>query len=319
MSSFDLNLVHPLLALLEECSVTRAASRLNLSQPATSAALARLRRHYDDELLVRTGRTMQLTPFARDLLPAVTHVVAQLTPVIDRKDSFDPSRTERRFVIEATDYMTAIFAGPLLRTFAREAPRASVDFAPHSGQDKNAPYSQRDLIVGPAGIGIQGRSHELFTDDFVLIADAANTVLSAPDATVQQLSKVPHAMAYLNDPDQDHMQDLLRSAGIEHVVGARLFGLAALPLLVSNTEMVALVPRMLAAKASRTLNLSVFDLPEGMEITMTERMYWHPRDDGDPANTWLRGALNRTVPFLSREPSGPAPRRLRLPAGPPSE
>ena len=76
MATFDLNLLRPLLALLEERNVTRAAERLHLSQPATSAALARLRRHYDDDLLVRAGRTMQLTPFARDLLPAVSRAVA---------------------------------------------------------------------------------------------------------------------------------------------------------------------------------------------------------------------------------------------------
>ena len=312
MPAFDLNLLRPLLVLLEERSVTRAAARLHLSQPATSAALARLRRHYDDELLVRTGRTMQLTPFARDLLPAAAHAVAELNPVIDRKESFDPSQTERRFVIGATDYMTAILAGPLLRTLAVDAPRASVDFAPQPVRDGTlAPYSQLDLIVGPVGFHLPGRSQELFTDDFVLIADPDNSVFSTPEPTVNDLSAVPHATAYLNDPDHDDLQDLLRRAGVDYIVGARLFGLAALPLLVSGTEMVALVPRMLAAKASRTLRLSVFEMPEGLRMPMTECMYWHPRDEDDPAIMWLRGALSRTVGSLSREPSGPPPRQLR--------
>ncbi|MBZ4487771.1 LysR family transcriptional regulator [Microbacterium sp. cx-55] len=309
---FDLNLLRPLLVLLEERSVTRAAVRLHLSQPATSAALARLRRQYDDDLLVRTGRTMQLTPFARDLLPAVAHAVAELRPVIDRKQSFDPAHTERRFVIGATDYMTAILAGPLLRTFAAEAPRASLDFAPQPLRDGTlAPFSQLDLIVGPVGFQLPGRSQELFTDEFVLIADPDNSVLGVPDPAIEMLSAVPHATAYLNDPDHDELQDLLRRAGIDYIVGARLFGLAALPLLVSGTDMVALVPRMLAAKASRTLHLAVLELPEQVRMPMMECMYWHPRDEDDPAILWLRNALSRTVPSLSREPSGPAPRRLR--------
>ncbi|MDQ0642797.1 LysR family transcriptional regulator [Microbacterium murale] len=311
MAAFDLNLLRPLLVLLEERNVTRAAARLHLSQPATSAALARLRRHYDDDLLVRTGRIMQLTPFARDLLPAVTHAVAELTPVVDRKLSFDPSRTERRFVIGATDYMTAILAGPLLRTISQDAPRASVDFAPQPVRDGTlAPYSHLDLIVGPVGFNLPGRSRELFTDDFVLIADPDNAALSRSDPTVSDLSSVPHALAYLNDPDHDSVQDVLRRAGVDYIIGARLFGLAALPLLVSGTDMVAMVPRMLAAKASRTLHLSVFELPEDMTLPMTECVYWHPRDEDDPAIAWLRDALTRTVGSLSREPSGPSPRIL---------
>jgi DNA-binding transcriptional LysR family regulator len=309
---FDLNLLRPLLVLLEERSVTRAAARLHLSQPATSAALARLRRQYDDDLLVRTGRTMQLTPFARDLLPAVAHAVAELRPVVDRKQSFDPATTERRFVIGATDYLTAILAGPLLRTFATAAPQASVDFAPQPVRDGTlAPYGQLDLIVGPVGFNLPGQSQELFTDEFVLIADPDNAVLNVAEPAVDLLSRVPHATAYLNDPHDDGLQDVLRRAGIDYLVGARLFGLAALPLLVSGTEMVALVPRMLAAKASRTLRLSAFELPDGLSMPMAERMYWHPRDEDDPAIMWLRTALLDAVGSLSREPSGPAPRRLR--------
>lgn len=313
VAPFDLNLLRPLVVLLEERNVTRAAERLHLSQPATSAALARLRRHYDDELLVRVGRIMQLTPFARDLLPAAQRSLAELGSVIDRKESFDPAAAERRFVIGATDYMTAILAGPLLRTLSKEAPGASVDFVPQPERDGTlGPYSRLDVIVGPVGFNIPGRSQELFTDDFVLIADPANAALAEPEPSVAQLSQLPHAIAYLNDPDHDNVQDLLRRAGIDHIVGARLFGLASLPLLVSGTEMVALVPRMLAAKASRTLQLSIFELPEGTTIPMKECVYWHPRDEDDAAIRWLRDALARTVPILSRDPSGPAPRRMRM-------
>ncbi|MGM7668550.1 LysR family transcriptional regulator [Microbacterium sp. A93] len=311
MARFDFNMLHPLHVLLEERSVTRAASRLHLSQPATSATLSRLRRHYDDELLVRSGRTMQLTPFARDLLPAVVHAMSQLKPVIDRKQSFDPLHSERRFVIASTDYMTAILAGPLFETFAREAPGTSVDFAPQPSRDGTlGAFASLDLIVGPVGFGIPGNSSELFTDDFVLIASRDNEVLACAHPSLEDLEALPHAVAYLNDPDHDDVHDLLRRAGIENNISARLFGLATLPLLVAGTQMVAFVPRMLAAKASRTLALSVFELPADMSIPMAERVYWHPRNDEDPAIEWLRGALKRTVPMLSRTPSGPALRTL---------
>jgi hypothetical protein len=186
----------------------------------------------------------------------VAHATAELKPVIDRKESFDPFRTERRFVIGATDYMTAILASPLLRKLSYDAPWASADFVPQPIRDGAlAPHSQLDLIVGPAGFNLPGRSQELFTDDFVLIADAEKAALAVPETTVAQLSALPHAIAYPNNPNHDHVHDLLRPARIDYIVGARLFGLAALPLLVPGNDMVALLPRMLATKASRTLRL----------------------------------------------------------------
>ncbi|MFC8797788.1 LysR family transcriptional regulator [Promicromonospora sp. NPDC057138] len=307
MSSFDLNLLRPLHVLLEERSVTRAAARLNLSQPATSAALARLRRHYNNELLVRSGRSMELTPFARDLLPAVLRGITELQVVVDRKEVFDPAQTQRRFVLAATDYMTAILAGPLMKTFAREAPGASVDFVPQPPQSGDlTAFAKLDAIIGPQGLHLPGRSEELFSDDFVLIADPANSVLDAANPRLEMLRHVPHAAAYLTGPDDIGIDAVLSRAGIDHVVAARLFGLASLPLLVSGTDFVALVPRMLAARASQTLGLTRFELPAELNVAMTEAIYWHPRDD-DPAVRWLREAVKRTIPALTDDLGTPSP------------
>ncbi|MGY5319663.1 LysR substrate-binding domain-containing protein [Neomicrococcus lactis] len=193
-----------------------------------------------------------------------------------------------------------------------DAPRASIDFAPQPVRDGTlSPYNQVDLIVGPEGFNLPGRSRKLFTDEFVLISDPGNKALSGPEPSLADLSSVPHAVAYLNDPVNDDVQEMLRRAGVDYSVGARLFGLAALPTLISGTDMVALVPRMLAAKASRTLQLSVFELPAGMNLPMTECVYWHPRDEDDLAMKWLRDALARTVSSLSPEMSGPPPKILR--------
>ena len=87
----DLNLLLPLKVLLEEGNVTRAGQRLELSQPAMSAALARLRRRFDDELLVRAGRDYELTPFARDLLPEVQHALRLMGRALHLEDEFDPA------------------------------------------------------------------------------------------------------------------------------------------------------------------------------------------------------------------------------------
>src|SRR3954454_19748276 len=93
----DLNLLLPLRVLLEEGNVTRAGRRLALSQPAMSAALARLRRKFDDELLTKTGRDYELTPFAQELLPEVQHALRLMGRALRVEEVFDPASSERTF------------------------------------------------------------------------------------------------------------------------------------------------------------------------------------------------------------------------------
>src|ERR1700739_441773 len=99
----DLNLMVALKALLEEGNGTRAGGKIGKSQPAMSTALARLRRHYQDELLVRVGRDHELTPFAKALLPSVQQAMLGVELAVDRGQRFDPATSEHAFRIHASD------------------------------------------------------------------------------------------------------------------------------------------------------------------------------------------------------------------------
>src|SRR3954453_7591331 len=118
----DLNLLLPLKVLLEEGNVTRAGQRLELRQPAMSAALARLRRRFDDELLVRSGRDYELTPFARDLLPEVQHALRLMGSAMHLEDEFDPATSQRTFRLSMSDYAISVVHEPLVRLVEAEAP-----------------------------------------------------------------------------------------------------------------------------------------------------------------------------------------------------
>src|SRR5918998_6688029 len=100
----DLNLLVSLRALLEEANVSRAAQRMGVGQPAMSSALARLRRHYKDELLLRVGREFELTPQARLLLPQVRQTVALMELALGAEEIFDPATSSRAFTILASDF-----------------------------------------------------------------------------------------------------------------------------------------------------------------------------------------------------------------------
>ncbi len=119
----DLNLLLPLKVLLEEGNVTRAGQRLELSQPAMSAALARLRRRFDDELLVRAGRDYELTPLARDLLPEVQHAVRLMQRALAARGRVRPvDQSTRTFRMAMSDYAIAVVHEPLVRLLGASAP-----------------------------------------------------------------------------------------------------------------------------------------------------------------------------------------------------
>ncbi|ACL41506.1 transcriptional regulator, LysR family [Pseudarthrobacter chlorophenolicus A6] len=297
MRNLDLNLLPPLQVLLELKNISRAAERLQLSQPATSAAMARLRRHFDDELLVRNGRTYDLTPFAQSLVPLVDEALLHIQRATRVRSGFDPGTSEREFIIAASDYAAALIVGPLRGILRDEAPGVSVDFMPTSKsgiQGQLADYSKIDLLVGPTGYHMQGASRQLFRDSFVVVADAASSLLQRPRLTLEDLVTVPHAVGYFGEGISTPADKLFESLGLQRRVAAVVAGFLSLPLLVEGTDLVALVPRMLAARAARGANIAVLEFADDTEASLVEAMYWHPSQTEDPASVWLRSVVQRS-------------------------
>ena len=161
MKDVDLNLLPSLQALLELRNVSRAAERMHLSQPAMSAALGRLRRHFNDELLVRAGRGYELTPFAQALAPRVERALTDVQDAMQLRSEFDPASSDRRFVLAASDYVTGVLIRHLRALIAVEAPGVSVDYVPTSRASIRPgleSFGSVDLIVGPMGFDLQGNT-----------------------------------------------------------------------------------------------------------------------------------------------------------------
>jgi len=119
LANLDLNLLVSLDVLLQERSVTRAAARLGLSQPTLSTTLARLRRHFGDELLTRVGNRYELTPLAADLLPRTADAVSVVQKIFARQPEFEPAESDREFAVLASDYVITVF-GQALAVALRE-------------------------------------------------------------------------------------------------------------------------------------------------------------------------------------------------------
>src|SRR5215218_3914438 len=128
IASLDLNLLVSLDALMQERSVTRAAARMGLSQPALSASLARLRRHFGDELLTRVGNEYRLTPLAVQLRELARLALSGVERVFTAQTEFDPASSRREFSLQVSDYVVAILGDTLAELLAEEAPNARLRF-----------------------------------------------------------------------------------------------------------------------------------------------------------------------------------------------
>jgi DNA-binding transcriptional LysR family regulator len=169
LRTFDLNLLRVLDTLLDEPQVSAAARRLNLSQPATSAALSRLRQAFDDPLLVRVGNRMALTARAETLRPKVRRVIAEIEQTLRGPAHFDPATSERTFRIAANDYAVTAVLSPLLQQLQHAAPRVAVEVLPFEDDfDRRLAEDKYDLAIRDRWSMRSWRNLEtLFHEDYV--------------------------------------------------------------------------------------------------------------------------------------------------------
>ena len=305
LGGIDLNLLRALQALLDTRNVTRAGERLHLSQPATSAALAKLRRHFDDDLLVRVGRELQLTPLAQTLLPLSSEALVQVERTFEVRVEFDASVSDRRFSVRASDYATCIINEPLRRLLASEAPRVSVEFGPPTQAHPATGASAADLLVMPVGFGINGPHDVVLRDRFVAVVSRRHVADPANTDVRKILSEMPHVVGTFGEGVVTTADRLLEQLDIRRQVAATVNGFVSLPMLVVGTDLVAVVPKRLANHYQRFEEIAVLEIPESAATPLVEAMWWNPARTADPALQWLRSAFLRACEVLSRESAEP--------------
>ncbi len=290
LGGIDLNLLVTLQALLEEGNVTRAGVRMGMPQPAMSNALARLRRHYKDELLLRTGNGYELTPLARTLLPMVRGSTQLIGHVFALREQRHALVGDRVFTISLSDYAMTVLGKPLLRRVHELAPDASVQMrlATADVADRDRGLLGYDLLIAPAGFRPDGEPEVILRDRFVYVADPANPRLAGGRLTVEDLAALPHAAARL--PQAELPAAALERLGAAPNVVVTTGGWLPLPFLIAGTDLVAAVPERLARRLSSAAGVTVAEPPFGT-LELTEAAWWHPMRAADPALTWLRAIV----------------------------
>jgi DNA-binding transcriptional LysR family regulator len=318
LGGIDLNLLVVLQALLEEGNVTRAGVRLGMPQPAVSNALARLRRHYRDELLLRAGNGYDLTPLARSLLPAVqesTRLIGRTFAPGQPGQAGQPPVGDRVFTICLSDYSMTVLGEPLVRRVHDLAPdaRLQLRLAAQELADADRGLLGHDLLIGPPRLQQAGQLEVIVRDRLVYVADPGNPRLRASadgacHLSAEDLAALPHAAARFPDPGSDPALMALLRRGITPNVILTTGGWLPLPFLVAGTDLVAAIPERLARRTGAAAGVTLVEPPFGM-IELVEAAWWHPLHATDLALTWLRGVVAEVAAELPPALSLPGQRR----------
>ena len=292
LGGIDLNLLVALGALLEERNVTHAGLQVGISQPAMSGALSRLRAHFGDDLLRRTGRTYELTPLAAQIQPAVRAALRAMANTLDPAPEFDPRTSRHRFMVSISDYALTVLVEPLLTVLAERAPNVSVDFdpVPPPGTDYVSHLMRRDLLVSALGYDLPGRRQVVFRDSFVCIVSAGNPRLRDGALTLDDLGTLRHAAAGFGAGTATPADRMLDRLGVPRNVEITVQGLLPLPFAVAGTDLCAFVPARLAHRCAGLLDIVVAQLPVG-PAELVEAAHWHPSSSSAPSLLWLREVL----------------------------
>lgn len=320
LPSLDLNLLIVLHALLQERNVTRAGERVGLSQPGTSAALARLRRHFDDQLLERTGATYELTPLARALQTQVGDTIQRLQLLLNARPDFDPSTSERRFVIQCSDSVQTLLGPGIVREVTSAAPRVSLDIQPLDTKvllDPVAAVRDIDLMVVPRGLFTARtlNNAELYYDHWICVTSAENRTVS-DRLTPQEIADARWVVSFRDPPMNSPVDAVLAALGIDRRSAVQVQNLTVLHRLVAGTDLLVLAHELIAGdlqlQGLRRVGLPVVLPP------IIETAWWHPSRQLDAGHRWLLDVLQRAAALIS--PSGcrgsAEPPGRRTPDGP---
>jgi DNA-binding transcriptional LysR family regulator len=296
MQQPDLNFLYVLQALAGERSVSRAADRLGLTQPAVSHALGKLRVLFQDDLFVRAGSVMAPTPVGERLIEGVTHALAVIQQEIWSAKSFDATTTTRTFSVCLSDMGVIVLLPRLLAALRERAPLASLRPIQLPSLELASALQDGaiDLAIGYLGkMGDNLHQQPLFHRSLVGIVKGG-TKRKKVSMTLEQFVGRKHVVAGTLALTNQLLEKEMRRLGARLNVGVEVPYLLAVPSLVATSDFIAAVPDELADLFSRLANVDVFPLPIKLP-DLTVQQFWHARHHNDAGHRWFRGVVAQTL------------------------
>ena len=291
LSSKDLNLLPVLQVLLEERNVTRAAGRLNLTQPAISRNLARLRELFNDPLFTRTPKGLSPTPRAEHLSLQLQRSLQDLSQLIEPVE-FVPATAKANFRLATTDYGSQVLLPPVVERLQRESPGVDLEIIPwkerfvHELDQYDIDLATCTVSNAPATIHGRGAGE----DQFVCVVNPNHPLVEEsqdPDTYLQNYANHNHALITMGGETKGAVDHLLLQHGLKRRIVLRVPHFVAALALIASSNLVLTIPYGLANSCAPHHNLKILPLP--LEQTpFTYSIIWHERHKKDPGHIWFR-------------------------------
>lgn len=287
LRKLDLNLLIALDVLIAEVSVTKAAEKLNISQSAMSHALKRLRIILHDDILIRTSREMEVTPYARQISDRVRQILSDIESTLFSQTTFNPATAQSTFRIAASDYVETTIGINLIQQLTTQAPGIRIRITNLNKETvMDAIDDNRiDLFIG-AKLPLKSWHVEqnLYREEFVCVfkSDDALTELSMEDYIRRS-----HLLVSMRDDFQGAGDEILEQQQQSRQVIWSTPHFMAIPFLLANSDCVALLPGRMAQQCAKAMDLKLLPPPMMME-GFTVSMIWHQRNTNRPQHQWLR-------------------------------
>ena len=292
LKDIDLNLLVVFNQLRIQGRVSRVAETLDVTQPAVSNALARLRVVLGDELFLRTPRGMEPTPFAEQLAEPVAAALGMLESAVNQRSSFTPAMSQRTFTIAMTDIGEIYFLPVLMESLSKVAPGVSVSTLRNTaaGLKEDMEAGKVDLAVGllpqlKAGF-FQRR---LFRQRYVCLLRKGHR-LAKRAVGLEDFSAAEHVVVTSPGTGHGRIDELLERAGVQRRVRLEVPHFVAVGHILQTTDLLATVPEAFAQRVAEPFGLAYFAHPAALP-DIAINLFWHAKNHKDPANQWLRGLM----------------------------
>lgn len=307
----DLNLLVVLVVLFRERSVSLAAEKLHLGQPAVSGALARLREMFDDPLFVRSAREMTPTPRAQALIESLLPLMESLQTTLFQSPAFDPATANHTFTLGMADWIEMWLMPDLLAQLRRIAPGLRINVVATDPFADTARLEKDDLDLAlsvakerPAWLHHQ----TLTTMEFRAVWHPNQLALTSP-LTLDEYIRPEHLLVTYRSATTSQLDEKLAQVGLRRSVRYTSPHFSSLPFILHTTPAITTVPAGLAVSWLNYYDLRVSVLP--LELPAFDvSLLWHRRREKDPALQWLIGVICEQVKASEKDKKGklkPAP------------
>ena len=294
--SLDLNLLVALDVLIEEKNVTRAAERLNISQPAMSAALSRLRQHFKEPLLVLHGKRMVPTAAAMMMREPLKALLEDVDTLVTKVTHFDPASSDRQFRIITSDYILAVLFPTLTQTLYQIAPGITLECFQPSGQaHQMLDRGDIDLILTPEEhVSPDHPTELLFDEKYVVVGWAQNPIFKNGEISEDDFFSARHVTVEIGQLARTSFSEVqMRFLKRERQIDMKVSSFLIAPEMVVNTSKITVMHERLALLFAQRLDLAIADLPFKFPI-MREMVQFHETRRHDVGLRWLIDQIKLT-------------------------